>query len=107
MQLMQHMTKLVNLEKNSFTLFETLLSITILIIIISGFLNSTYYDEKAINNSKILNDLENKFTINNFDAFSVTNTKLIITKNYHEKEELVVKKYIFENDELKIFIYGK
>lgn len=101
------MTKLLNLEKNSFTLFETLLSITILILIVSGFLNSSYYDEKAVNNSKILNDLENKFTTNNFDSFATTDKKLIIIKNYHEKEELIVKKHIFENDELKIFMYEK
>tara|TARA_B100001063_G_scaffold232982_1_gene248688 strand:- start:5938 stop:6243 length:306 start_codon:yes stop_codon:yes gene_type:complete len=101
------MEKLLNLVKNSFTLFETLLSITILIIIISGFSNSTYYDEKAINNSKILNDLENKFTINDFNSFSTSNIKITITKNHNQKEEILVKKHSFENDELKIFKYEK
>ena len=32
--------------KNSFTLVETLISITLLAIVISGFLNSSYYDEQ-------------------------------------------------------------
>jgi uncharacterized membrane protein len=101
------MVKLLNLVKNSFTLFETLLSITILIIIISGFSNSSYYDEKVLNNSKILNDLENKFTTNSFDSLSTNNVKITITKNNHDKEELLVKKHSFKNDELKIFKYEK
>ena len=101
------MTKLLNLVKNSFTLFETLLSITILIIIISGFSNSSYYDEKAINNSKILNTIENKFTTNDFNSFSTSSKKITITKNYTNKEEIIVKKHIFINDEMKIFKYEK
>ena len=95
------------MAKNSFTLFETLLSITILIIIISGFLNSSYYDEKAINTSTLLNNLENKFTTNDFDSFSTSNTKISITKNYNDKQEILVKKHTFENEELKIFKYEK
>lgn len=101
------MIKLLNLEKNSFTLFETLLSISLLVIIISGFLNSSYYDEKAINNSKILNTLDNKFTANNYDSFLSTNIKLIITKNNHQEDELLVKKHYFQNENIKIFKYEK
>ena len=93
--------------KNSFTLFETLLSITILIIIISGFLNSSYYDEKAINTSSLLNTLENNFTTNSFDSFSTSNIKIVITKNHHTNEEILVKKHSFENDKIKIFKYEK
>lgn len=93
--------------KNSFTLFETLLSISILIIIISGFLNSTYYDEKAINNSKLLNSLENKFTSNNYDSFITSNSKITITKDHHIKQEIFVKKHTFENDDIKIYKYEK
>jgi hypothetical protein len=95
------------LVKNSFTLFETLLSITLLLIIISGFLNSSYYDEKAISNSKLLNDLENKFTLNNFDSFFTNNTKITITKNYHYKEDILVKKHTFQNEDIKIYKYEK
>ncbi|KAB7883157.1 hypothetical protein [Poseidonibacter ostreae] len=93
--------------KNSFTLFETLLSITLLIIIISGFFNSSYYDEKAINNSSLLNSLENKFTLNDFTTFLTTNTKINIIKNDSLKEEITVKKHSFENEDIKIFIYEK
>jgi len=104
---MQHIAKLLNLVKSSFTLFETLLSITVLIIIISGFSNSSYYDEKTIKSAKILNDLENKFTINNFDSFSISNIKINITKNDNQKEEILVKKHTFEKNEIKIFKYEK
>ena len=93
--------------KNSFTLFETLLSITLLLIIISGFLNSSYYDEKSINNSRLLNNLENKFTLNDFDSFFTSNTKITITKNYNEKEDLLVKKHTFKNEDIKIYKYEK
>jgi len=95
------------LVRNSFTLFETILSITVLIIIISGFLNSTYYDEKSINNSDLLNTLENKFTSNNYDSLLTTSSKIKITKNHHKKEELIVKKHTFENEDIKIYKYEK
>ena len=91
--------------KNSFTLLETLISITILIIIISGFVNSSYYDDKAINTSNLLKTLENKFTINSFDSFSTNNTKITIIINNSDTQEILVKKHIFRNDELKIFKY--
>lgn len=93
--------------KNSFTLFETLLSITILIIIISGFLNSSYYDEKAIKSSSLLNELENKFNSNDLNTLSTSNIQIIITKNNIQKEEITVTKYSFENDDIKIFKYEK
>jgi hypothetical protein len=95
------------LGKNSFTLFETLLSISILIFIISGFLNSTYYDEKTINNSNLLNTLENNFAIKDYDSFTTSNTKIHITKNQNQKEEVLVKKHSFENKDIKIYKYEK
>lgn len=104
---MLHTLKLLSLVKNSFTLFETLLSITVLIIIVSGFLNSSYYDEKAINTSSLLNTLENKFTTNDYSSFTHSNQKINIIKNKTIKKEIIVKKHIFENEDLKIFKYEK
>ena len=104
---MLHIVKLLNLVKNSFTLFETLLSITILIIIISGFSNSSYYEQKAINTSTLLNTLENKFSTNSFDSLSTSNIKITIIKNHLINEEILVKKHFFENNEIKIFKYEK
>ena len=93
--------------KNSFTLFETLISITILLIIVSGFLNSSYYDEKSVNTSSLLNNLENKFDSNNYDSFSTINTKITLIKNQYLKEEILVKKHVFQNEDIKIFKYEK
>ena len=99
--------KLLNLVKNSFTLFETLLSITILFIIISGFLNSSYYDEKALENSSLLNTLENKFITNDYSDFSKGIKEITIIKNYSQKEKITVNKNTFENKDIKIFKYEK
>ncbi|APW64997.1 MULTISPECIES: hypothetical protein [Arcobacteraceae] len=93
--------------KNSFTLFETLLSITILFIIISGFLNSSYYDEKALENSIKLNTLENKFNTNDYSSFSKDNEEITIIKNLSQKEKITISKYSFENEDIKIFKYEK
>ncbi len=81
---------------------------TILIIIISGFLNSSYYDEKAINTSALLNSLENDFDTNNYTNFIAEPIKEIrIIKNNTTEEQILVKKYSFENDDIKIFKYEK
>jgi len=95
------------LEKNSFTLFETLLSITLLIVIVNGFLNSSYYDEKSHNISILLNSLENNFDTNNYSDLTTQTTTLTIIKNLNTKEQLIVKKHLFENDDIKIFKYEK
>jgi len=99
--------KQLNLVKNSFTLFETLLSITILFIIISGFLNSSYYDEKALENSLTLNTLENKFNTNDYLDFSKATKEITIIKNLSQKEKITISKYSFENEDIKIFKYEK
>lgn len=95
------------MEKNSFTLFETLLSITLLIVIVNGFLNSSYYDEKSHNISILLNSLENNFDTNNYSDLTTQTTTLTIIKNLNTKEQLIVKKHLFENDDIKIFKYEK
>ena len=95
------------MEKNSFTLFETLLSITLLIVIVNGFLNSSYYDEKSHNISILLNSLENNFDTNNYSDLTTQTTTLTIIKKLNTKEQLIVKKHLFENDDIKIFKYEK
>ena len=95
------------MEKNSFTLFETLLSITLLIIIVSGFLNSSYYDEKSLNISVLLNNLENNFDTNNYSDLTTQTTTLTIIKNLNVEGQLIVKKHLFENDDIKIFKYER
>jgi hypothetical protein len=95
------------LEKNSFTLFETLLSITLLILIVSGFLNSSYYDQTNHQNFMLLNSIENKFDIKDYSGLQKSSKNLKITINDTEVEFLSVKKYVFENEDIKILKYEK
>lgn len=97
----------MNLVKNSFTLLETLISITLLSIVISGFLYSSYHDEYNNKNYMLLNDLENKFDTKNYSTFSKSNQNIQIIKNKNTIENLVVSNYIFENEDMKIFKYEK
>lgn len=93
--------------KNSFTLLETLISITFLSIVISGFLYSSYHEKANQENFMILNDLENKFDTKNYSNFSKTNHNLQIVKNKETTENLAVSKYQFENGNIKLFKYEK
>ena len=107
MQLKQLIKKLTNLVKNSFTLLETLIGITFLSIVISGFLYSSYHDESNHENFMLLNDLENKFDTKDYSKFSKTNENLIIIKNNQTIENIIVEKYSFQNNNIKIFKYEK
>ena len=93
--------------KNSFTLLETLISITFLLIIISGFRYSTYYDEENQTNYMILNNLENKFDTKDYSDFTKSNQIIQITKNKSSTQNLTVSKYQFEDANIKIFKYEK
>ena len=93
--------------KNSFTLLETLISITFLSIVISGFIYSTYHDETNHQNFMLLNDLENSFDTKDYSNFSKTNQNLQIIKNNQIVENLVVQKYLFENKNIRVFKYEK
>ena len=93
--------------KNSFTLLETLISITFLSIVISGFVYSTYHDKSNHENFMLLNDLENKFDTKDYSKFSKTNENLIIIKNNQTIENIIVEKYSFQNNNIKIFKYEK
>jgi type II secretory pathway component PulJ len=95
------------LGKSSFTLLETLISITFLIIVISGFKFSTYDDEQEQKNFMLLNDLENRFNTNNYSLFSKNTTNLKIIKNSTIVETIVVSKYQFEDEHIKIYKYEK
>lgn len=95
------------MEKNSFTLLETLISITFLVVVIIGFKYSTYCDEKENVNFMLLNDLENSFDNKNYENFSKTSQNVQIIKNRVESENLTLFKYQFENENIKLFKYEK
>ena len=93
--------------KNSFTLIETLISITFLSIVISGFLYSSYHDELNQENFMLLNNLENSFDTKDYKNFTKTNQTLQITQNEETMQNITVSKYQFENENIKIFKYEK
>ncbi len=93
--------------KNSFTLLETLISITFLSIVISGFVYSTYHDESNHQNFMLLNNLENKFDTKDYSNFSKINQNLKIIKNNQLVENIVVQKYLYESENIRVFKYEK
>jgi hypothetical protein len=95
------------LEKNSFTLIETLISITFLSVVISGFIYSTYHDETNQKNYMLLNNLENSFNTKNYTNFLKITQNLQLTINEEHTENIVVSKYQFENENIKVFKYEK
>lgn len=74
---------------------------------ISGFLYSTYHDETNQKNYMLLNNLENSFNTKNYSTFTKTNQNLQITKNENITENIVISKYQFENENIKLFKYEK
>lgn len=97
----------MNLAKNSFTLIETLISITFLSVVISGFMYSSYHDEINQENFMLLNNLENSFDTKDYKNFTKTNKTLQITQNQEITQNFTVSKYQFENENIKIFKYEK
>ena len=97
----------MNLVKNSFTLIETLISITFLSVVISGFMYSSYHDEINQENFMLLNNLENSFDTKDYKNFTKTNKTLQITQNQETTQNIIISKYQFENINIKIFKYEK
>ena len=93
--------------KNSFTLIETLISITFLSVVISGFMYSSYHEEINQENFMLLNNLENSFDTKDYKNFTKTNKTLQITQNQDITQNFTVSKYQFENENIKIFKYEK
>ena len=93
------------MDKNSFTLFETLISIVLLSIIIVGFSKNSYYDNFD-EEYMLLNKIDNAFNSNYFNEnFSTTSQNIKIIKNNTEEEILLVKKISYKNEKIKIFKY--
>ncbi len=83
------------LHKSSITLFETIVSLLILMVIVGGFL---------IFNS--LNELENSFATKDYRYFLKQDEFLTITKD-GKKEIIKVDKYSFKNEKINVFKYEK
>ena len=78
------------MQKNSFTLFETIVSITLLAIVISGFIHSNTSNNNDVLFQK-LNELENSFDIKDYSPFTKSNTKVTFIIDGNIEEEILVK----------------
>lgn len=101
------MTKQSNLAKSSFTLLETLLSISLLSLVISGFINSTYDDEQNTKNYQILNNLENKFDTNEYKNFPKSTKNLTIIINETQYNSINVNQFEYKDENIKLVKYEK
>lgn len=101
------MTKQLNLVKNSFTLLETLFSITILAFIISGFIHSSYYDEKNSLNYMSLNNLENIFDTQKYKTLPKNSKNLEIIINDTQIKSQNVTSYEYKDENIKLIKYEK
>ncbi len=101
---MQPIKKPKNWLKNSFSLFEVILSISILSLVISGFLSSNSDDKNTSHLFMLLNKCENDFSIKNYTNMIKTRQNISLFIDGEEKD-LEVDKYIFQNKDIKIFKY--
>ncbi|MGB5793127.1 hypothetical protein [Poseidonibacter sp.] len=95
------------MEKNSFTILETILSISVLSIVISGFSYATYYDSHTLKLYTKLNDLENDFNTNNYSNMNSQIHNITIIKNNTIEENLLIKKIVYEDNDIKLYKYEK
>lgn len=98
------MIRLASLHKNSFTLLETILSITLLLIVIGGFANSSFYDNSD-KTYMTLEKVENTFTSKDYTNLSTTKTKITIIKNENTNIIQNVNTIKYEDSNIKIFKY--
>lgn len=99
--------KQLNLQKNSFTLFETLVSLTIIIVVIALFQKITQRDLKEDEFFHLLNILENNFDTKNYSNLQKTSKNITITKNQNIVETLNVNLYKYEDENIRLFKYEK
>ncbi|XOB62987.1 type IV pilus modification PilV family protein [Campylobacterota bacterium DY0563] len=93
------------MEKNSFSLIETLFSIVLLSIVIVGFSKYSYYDnfDKEFNT---LNNIENSFNTKNYNSNFQTNSKTIqIIINDIEEKNINVKQISYKDERIELVKY--
>ncbi|RXI27625.1 hypothetical protein CRU87_08070 [Aliarcobacter trophiarum LMG 25534] len=95
--------------KSSITLFETMISLLILMVVVGGFLKipyDSYEDEELFN---LINELENNFATKDYRYFLKQKGFLTIIKDSDDKQKEIISvdKYIFKNDKITVFKYEK
>lgn len=97
----------MNLQKNSFTLLETIISLTILLVILAIFNKISQDNLQEDLNYKLLNSLENSFDTKNYSDLKKSLKNISIIKNENIIENVEVNIYFYEDKNIKIFKYEK
>lgn len=93
------------MAKNSFTLFETLISILLLSIVIVSFSQDSYYDNFD-EEYMLLNKIENSFTTESYGknfTNSIKNIKIVINDSKEETKK--IKTITYEDSKIKLVKY--
>ncbi len=90
--------------KNSFSILETIISLSILSIIVAGFLKLSF-DTKSDEKFQELNSIENSFTTNDYKSFDLLLQEVTFIINGSTKETIDVKKYQYSSSNMKIYKY--
>lgn len=104
-QLKLHIIKPLKLDKNSFTLFETLLSITLLSIVIVSFSKNSFYDNFD-KEYMTLNSIENSFSTHIYDkTFIKTSKNINLIINDTKEETFLINKITYKKENIELFKY--
>ena len=91
--------------KNSFTLFETLISLILISVIIVGFSKTSNYDNLD-EEFMLLNKLENSFNTNSYNSsFSNTSKTIKIIKNENLEETISVQQIKYSQEKIELVKY--
>lgn len=101
------MIKQLNLVKSSFTLLETLISITLLSFVISGFSYATFQNKDDSKTYMVLNNLDNKFSTNDYKDLNKSSKKIKIIINETQNIELDIFVYEYLDEKIKLIRYEK
>lgn len=90
-------------NKKAFTIFETIISLTILAIVITLIYSLSFHNN--LNNTFVLlNSLENSFTKKDYSNFNTKNQNITITKN-SIKTKVSVKKIYYDKNGVNLYKY--
>ncbi|RXJ94613.1 hypothetical protein CRV00_06710 [Malaciobacter molluscorum] len=90
-------------NKKAFTIFETIISLTILAIVITLIYSLSFHNN--LNNKFILlNSLENSFAKEDYSNFKTKKQNITIIKN-EIKNKIDVKKIYYDKNGIKLYKY--
>ena len=91
--------------KKSFTLIETLISVVLLLVLISGFTYASYY-QNFNKEYVLLNKIENLFTLEDYSTnFTKQSSTVEIIINDNIIKNIDIKKIVYKSENIILFKY--